>query len=350
MKLVIAFILVTSFFYCAPLPQYKNSDHWDGENFMNLNGSKTKSLGSVIKWLWTRQVPKMSAEDAQRFLPVRPKFDLPLKEKELRVTYINHSTFILEYGRTRIITDPIFSERASPFSWAGPKRYRATPIRLEDVPKLDFIFVSHNHYDHMDLPSLEFLLERDELWMLVPKGNRKYFSMRNQKKILELDWGQTFKLASHHMEVMLTAAQHWSSRKLFDRNESLWAGAAIHFEGLRGKIFFAGDTGYDELLNDWILKNVSEIQLSFLPIGAYKPQWFMNTNHLSPYDAIKMSEAIRSKNNVAMHFGTFPLADDGIWEAVDDLNKLLETKKKNKQEDYHFKIPVQGEQWTMLLQ
>jgi L-ascorbate metabolism protein UlaG (beta-lactamase superfamily) len=196
----------------------------------------------------------------------------------------------------------------------------------------------------MDMPSLEYFLERDQLWLLVPLGNKRYFAPRFHHKILELDWGQKFLMDPHQLEVTMIPAQHWSARGLWDRNEALWGGAAFRFKDAEGSILFAGDTGFNPMLNDWIKEHVSKIELSFIPIGAFAPEWFMHSHHLSPSDAIKMANAIGSKQNVAMHFGTFPMADDGPWEAVDKLELI---KKENP--IVNFKIPKLGEQWSHFL-
>jgi L-ascorbate metabolism protein UlaG (beta-lactamase superfamily) len=213
--------------------------------------------------------------------------------------------------------------RASPLSWIGPCRHRPPGIRLEDLPPIDVVLQSHDHYDHLDISTLRRLASRQRLKFLVPLGVRARLvggNISGAAESAELDWWQS---ASVSPEIKITAvpARHFSGRSLRDRNRTLWCGYVI--EGPSGAVCFAGDTGYGNHFRE-IRGRFPNIRLALLPIGAFRPQWFMGPVHMSPQDAVRAHQDLGAGMSLGIHFGTFRLADDGEDEPVTELRRALE--------------------------
>ncbi len=218
-----------------------------------------------------------------------------------------------------ILTDPIWSERASPFSWIGPKRHREVGIRFEDLPPIDSVLISHNHYDHMDLPTLRRLASEHQSTFFVSKGNQKYLESKRITRVQELDWWDKVNFFSSH-SLYFVPAQHFSARGIFDRDRTLWGGYVI--KNSKRMIYFAGDTGFGPHFEE-IHQCLGAPTLSLLPIGAFKPRWFMKTVHLSPKEAVKAHLILNSKQSLAIHFGTFQLSDEEIEAPIKELQQAL---------------------------
>lgn len=312
---LIAILLLIGYGISAPPYSGEKSDHFNGRVFFNPSGPRPKGFSSVLKWAIRRQPG------------VWKRLDLPLYGEQpaheitdLRVTFINHSTFLIQIDHLNILTDPIWSDRASPFSWAGPKRMRTPGIRFEDLPKIDAIILSHNHYDHLDIQTLKQLSGMFSPLFLVPLGVKAFLEQNKISNIKELDWWDEFHL--HKTILQAVPAQHFSGRGLFDRNRTLWCGFLIKND--RGNIFFAGDTGYSSDLFKKIGRRFAPIRLALLPIGAYKPEWFMCPIHVTPEQAVMTHLDLKADRSIAMHFGTFPLGDDGQEDPVRDLELARE--------------------------
>jgi L-ascorbate metabolism protein UlaG (beta-lactamase superfamily) len=222
------------------------------------------------------------------------------------VTFINHATFLLRLPGAVVLTDPIFSPRCSPVQWAGPKRARAPGIALADLPRPDVVVLSHNHYDHMDLPSLREIQRRFSPRFVTTLGNAAPLS-RQGIRADELDWWQDLTLGGLHMT--LTPARHFSARTPFDRNETLWGGCMLRSPA--GQVLFAGDSGFGP---HWqaIRARLGAPSLALLPIGAYEPRWFMSPVHMNPEEAVQAHLELGAHWSVGMHFGTFQLTDEAI--------------------------------------
>ena len=231
------------------------------------------------------------------------------------VTFIGHSTFLLRVGGLTILTDPVFSQRASPVSWAGPKRARPPGRAFADLPRVDLLLASHNHYDHMDLPSLRALRRRDNPQVVTPLGNAVHLAKAGLTRVQELDWWQSTELPGG-VRVTATPARHFSARSLRDRNHSLWSGFMLEIAGHR--LFFAGDSGAG---HHWaeIGRRLGAPDLALLPIGAYEPRAIMAAVHVNPAEAVAAHLALGSAQSVGMHFGTFQLTDEPIDAPPADL-------------------------------
>ena len=230
------------------------------------------------------------------------------------VTFIGHSTFLIQTHAGHLLTDPVYSERAGPFGFAGPRRVRQPAIRFEDLPPIAVVVLSHNHYDHCDLATLRRLARRFDPIVITPLGNGRLVKSAGIRRVEELDWWQH--AATSALPVVVTPAQHFSARTPFDRNRALWSGFVI--EAGPRRIYFAGDTGYAPFFKD-IPRRVGLLDLALLPIGAYAPRWFMQPIHMDPAEAVQAHLDLGAPESVAMHFGTFQLTTEGIDEPVREL-------------------------------
>jgi L-ascorbate metabolism protein UlaG (beta-lactamase superfamily) len=232
---------------------------------------------------------------------------------------VNHSTFLIQMDGVNILTDPIWSDRASPVSFSGPRRFHPPGITFDDLPRIDLVLVTHNHYDHLDIPTLKKIALRDNPAVVTTLGNRALLRTQGFTQVAELDWWQQMPV-SDAVRITCVPAQHFSGRGLFDSYETLWAGFVL--ESAAGAVFFAGDTGLGPHFKQ-IAERFKKIRLALLPIGAFKPEWFMSFGHLSPAAAVQAHFILNAQTSVAMHFGTFPLADDNQDDPVTMLHAAL---------------------------
>jgi L-ascorbate metabolism protein UlaG (beta-lactamase superfamily) len=240
-----------------------------------------------------------------------------IENQELRATLVNHSTVLLQQREYNILTDPIWSERAGPVRWLGPRRRRSPGIEKAHVPRIDIVLISHNHYDHLDLPTLRWLDDRDHCSFVVPAGLGRFFESQRLGPVHELDWGESRAFAG--VTIHCVPAAHFSARHLFDRNRTLWCGYVI--ESRERVIYFAGDTAFSEHF-ERIRESFGSPDLSLLPVGAFRPRWFMSPIHMAPHQAVQAHEILSSKMSIAIHYGTFQLGDDSIDEPREQLSKL----------------------------
>ena len=293
---------------------FSSSISFAEERFSNSDGMKNeKSLSEVLKWSWSREEPK------KEFIKTNENINLnSLKDREHYALWIGHSTFLINNGDLTILTDPIFSERASPLNFAGPKRLIKPVIKIKDLPEVDVITISHNHYDHLDINSLRKIQKKfPNVKILIPKGDLKLLKNYNLNNGFEFLWWE--EIIFDNTKFIFTPAQHWSARGLRDRNKSLWGSWFIKTE--EKNIFHAGDTGYSDDFIE-IRNRLGPVDFAMIPIGAYDPQWFMSYSHVNPEEALNIAKDLDAKISIGMHWGTFILTDEPVLEPRERLKKI----------------------------
>jgi L-ascorbate metabolism protein UlaG (beta-lactamase superfamily) len=292
-----------------PLMTSTPSDHFDGRRFVNPTGPALQPSSAVPRMLLEKRTPWPARVDAPL---VRPP---ALDGATAAVTFIGHATFLIQTAGGNILTDPMYSQRASPLSMVGPRRVRQPAIAFGDLPAISTILLSHNHYDHCDLPTLRKLAPGDPI-VVTPLANGPLVRSTGIRRIEELDWWQEAKTAV--APVTLTPAHHFSARTPFDRNRALWGGFLLIVGGMR--IYFAGDSAYAPHFHE-IRQRLGPIDLALLPIGAYEPRWFMAAVHMNPAEAVQAHLDLGAPKTIGMHFGTFQLTNEGIDEPVRALDE-----------------------------
>jgi L-ascorbate metabolism protein UlaG (beta-lactamase superfamily) len=285
--------------------------HFDGKRFYNPDAPQVPGFLDGLRWkLTSRPEPSPSfIADVEPSIPPNR-----VDSSGMRVTLVNHSTVLLQQRSSNILTDPVWSERSSPFSWIGPRRRREPGVSWDNLPLIDAVLVSHNHYDHMDLPTLRRLATRGNSKFILPAGAGRLLRSAKLESVHELDWGESLSL--QNFTVHCVPALHFSARGLFDRNKSLWCGYVI--ESRDRIVYFAGDTAFGPHFAQ-IREMFGSPHLALLPIGAYEPRWFMSPVHMGPDEAVRAHEILGAETSVAIHHGTFQLADDGLDTAKKEL-------------------------------
>ena len=291
--------------------------HHQGRGFRNNDPHERRNLGDFLRFLWGFQRNGFSRVDFPRDRP--DPGALAANRTQPMLTWIGHSTFLIQIGGLNVLTDPHFTGRASPLNWAGPERLVAPGLALEDLPPIDVVLISHNHYDHLDEGSVRALARRHpKAVFFVPLGLRRWLQRRRVRNAIELDWWQSH--VGHAFKVTAVPAQHFSGRTATDRDLTLWCGFVLEAAGRR--VFFAGDTGYSKDFAD-IGKHFAPIDLALLPIGAYEPRWFMRAMHVNPEEAVQIHRDVGARLSVAMHWGTFRLTEEPLDEPPRFLAKAL---------------------------
>jgi len=320
MKLIAFWMLFPSLFF--------NTSQIFAE-YENTNGKPIeKSFKDLLEWSTSDVDTKID------FIELSDDWkDLNLEADNNYAIWIGHSTFLIKKNGYTILTDPVFSERASPLKNIGPKRLIPPAIPLNELPSIDYITVSHNHYDHLDIASLkELYLINPETIFLVPAGDSKLLRRKGIKNVFEYEWWESYKI--NDLEITFTPVQHWSKRGLFDRNKSLWGGWFFKFNDF--SIYHAGDTGYSDDFKNTRLK-LGSPKYAFIPIGAYDPEWFMAESHVNPEDAVQIMLDLDAEKSFAMHWATFKLTDEDTLEPKVRLNEALKNKNIN-----NFSAPAPG--------
>jgi L-ascorbate metabolism protein UlaG (beta-lactamase superfamily) len=313
-------VVALMLFSCTPRSyQGPVSDHFDGTRFFNPGKPMDKGFFEVLKWYSTRR-PEPWPEFAE--LPFTDKPPQRVAGDQLRVSFVGHVTLLIQTQGLNILTDPVWSDRASPFTWIGPKRVHPPGIRFEDLPPIDLVLVSHNHYDHLDLATLERLWQRDRPRIITPLGNDRIIEDHIPDARVEAhDWGDQV-VISPQLTVHLEPMHHWSARSPWDRNRALWA--AFVFVTPGGPVYFVGDSGYGG--GDFFRAaraKYGSFRLAVLPIGDYDPRWFMAYNHMNPEEAVRAFADLGQPPMLPVHYRAFRLADTGYETPLNDLKAAM---------------------------
>ncbi len=343
--LVIAVLFMISFFIASCKTYYGGavSDHFDGKRFFDPENSDDKNLWKFLKWQLTKKsIPWPDHVELE-------SYDQPPERvygKELRVSNIGHVTFLIQTQGINILTDPVWSDRASPISFAGPKRVIDPGIKFEDLPPIDVVWISHNHYDHLDIDTIKKLWAVHKPRIITPLGNDTIIhSYDDEIKVEAYDWGDNVAITKD-LKFYIEPMQHWSARGIFDRNKALWAALVIETNG--GNIYFIGDSGYGE---GRYFKRAKEkygsFRLALLPMGAYEPRWFMKYAHMNPEEMVYAHWDLGSPWTVPSHYDVFKLTDEGRGEALKELEKARNNHSSQYGTMHKIKAMKVGEFWQV---
>jgi N-acyl-phosphatidylethanolamine-hydrolysing phospholipase D len=316
----------------APSPAHHRGDRFQN-NYIEF---EPKGLGALLQW---------RIDAARLGVPKPPQAPTPRVAPDLAflranavagaamtpsVTWIGHASVLLQAGGVNILADPIFSERASPLSFLGPARHVAPGLALRELPHVDAVIVSHNHYDHLDAASIDALAAQPggPPLFVVPIGVKAWLADRGVTNAVELDWWQATRIGG--VEIVFTPSQHWSGRGLADRMETLWGGYAIFAPDFHA--FFAGDTAYSKDFADIHARFAARhgagrgFDVALIPIGAYEPRWFMSTQHVDPDEAVRIHLDLTAAQSIGIHWGTFQLTDEPLDEPPKALSRALQAR------------------------
>ena len=296
--------------------------------YKNTNGvASEKSFADMLKWIRSDIEPEISKIELSSEWQ-----KLNLLQDDNYAVWIGHSTFLIKKNGVTILTDPIFSERASPFKNIGPKRLIPPAIALDVIPRIDVVTISHNHYDHLDINSLKKISKKHpNAIFLVPAGDEKLLKRKKINNVYSFDWWESFN--SLGFKFTFTPVQHWSKRSLFDRNKSLWGGWFIEHKDY--SFYHAGDTGYSNDFVETKLK-LGSPKYAFIPIGAYDPEWFMAESHVNPEDAVQIMLDLEAEKGFGMHWATFTLTDE---DTIEPKIRLDNAVKNNSEIDFISLVP-----------
>lgn len=338
------------------------SPHATPEGFRNTTGVRVdKPLSWFLRWRW---------EAWRDGLPPPPREATPAVLPDLRllkantdrfrrvgaqavqpphpsVTWIGHATALVQSGGLNVLTDPVFGERASPVTFLGPRRAQPPGIALDDLPAIDVVLISHNHYDHLDRFSVVRLNERSQgrTLFLVPLGLKAFLAGQGITHVVELDWWQVHR--HEGVDFQMVPVQHWSARTLADRNRTLWGGWAVFAPDLRW--YFSGDTGYSSYFTQTRQRLASHMRdgalfdIALLPVGAYEPRWFMKEQHMNPAEAVQARNDLAARHALGIHWGTFELTDEALDQPPRDLAAARQAQGLSGQD--FFLLPIGGTWW-----
>ena len=302
--------------------------HHTPTGFKNLYSAGTGGFGNFLLWQWERlgkTVPLPTAD----LSPVAPDMDAINAPKAAQVTWIGHASALVQMGGFNILTDPHFSERAGPVQFAGPKRFQAPGLSLAQLPRIDAVVISHNHYDHLDLTSVRILAALPAAPVFyVPLGMDDWFKANvPNAKVFKTDWQEKHVLkksrgeTSVELVLQFLPVQHWSSRTPFDRLATLWGSWAllVNNQSVSKAVWFSGDLGDSQDTANIARQFPQGFDLSLIAVGAYEPRWFMKGQHINPAEAVTVHREIASRKSVGIHWGTFSLTDEALDQPIADL-------------------------------
>jgi L-ascorbate metabolism protein UlaG (beta-lactamase superfamily) len=333
-------------------PDYDASKpHHRPDGFVNRYIERSDKPG-LWRWQWERLRDGLPKPPATPIMGVKPDLELINGDStQPRVTWVGHSTLLFQIDGLNLLTDPHWGQRASPVSFAGPKRHQAPGIPFDQLPRIDAVVISHNHWDHLDQETVQALIERHSgILFFVPLGIQYWFKKEVKGAVLEgparnviaLDWDQyaSIKGKTKKLDLHFLAVQHWSARSIGDRYETLWGSWAFMHPDLR--FWFSGDLAYSPDIKA-IGERMGGFDLAAIAIGAYEPRWFMKDSHLNPREALQAMRDVNAKAAIGIHWGTFDGMSD---EPLDQAPKDLEIAKKESSSPLNFFVLKHGESWV----
>lgn len=322
-------------YYTGPV-----TDHFDGSRFYNPDGMTPRGLGDLLRWQFLETKAKWPQNAACPDAPAKPP--KRVGGAGLRVTMVGHATLLIQTAGLNILTDPVWSGRASPVSFFGPRRHRPPGIEFADLPQIDVVLLTHNHYDHLDVETLGRLKQSHDPHVITPLGNEGLVRTKaSDIKITAGDWDDR---VSHGPVVFhFEPCHHWSARGMGDRSMALWAAFTIETPDRR--IFHVGDTGFDGgKPYDRVKEKHKRFDLAILPIGAYEPRWFMKEQHQDPDEAVEGFARLGADHGIGHHFGTFRLTNEPMEEPAERLARAMEEKGLDAAK---FRPLLPGESWNV---
>ncbi|NVO13356.1 MAG: MBL fold metallo-hydrolase [Rhodoplanes sp.] len=316
------------------------SDHFDGVFFRDPHGAPPKNFADLARWWasrggepWPDRAPSPHVDQP----PARVDGDA------LRVVMVGHASVLVQTAGHNLLIDPVWSERASPVDFAGPKRVNDPGIPFEALPRIDTVLVSHGHYDHLDVDTLSRLVAAHRPRIVTPLGNDAAMAAHDPAIVAETyDWHDRVELAEN-LAVTLVPLRHWSARGLLDRNKALWAGFVL--ETPAGRIYHVSDSGYgDGFRFREARERYGPFRLAVLPIGAYEPRWFMRDQHMNPAEAVQALQDCGAELALAHHHGTFKLTDEAIDAPARDLGLACAAAEIPPE---RFRVLKPGEAWEL---
>lgn len=328
---IILLIAAQIFFTFNPKYYYGESPNFRNGKFFNSFDTtgfsrEDKPNNSFFKWQkerWENDV-SWKNHDVEKFINYK-EYEEYGESEELSIVFVGQATFLIQMHDVNILTDPMWSERASPVSFLGPKRYSQPGIKFIDLPAIDYVLISHSHYDHLDIPTIKMLKKEHNPTFIAGLGMCNFLNKKKDLKLncIEKDWGEGVKVKDD-FTIFFEKAKHWSKRTLFDSNETLWGSFVL--KSSKYSIFFSGDTAFANHF-EMIRKTYGAFDVSILGIGAYKPEYIMKYSHLSPFEAVKAHKILNAKQSFGMHLKTFQLSDETFNQPVEDLEKAMEAEK-----------------------
>ncbi|MDD0839439.1 MBL fold metallo-hydrolase [Curvibacter sp. HBC61] len=323
----------------APANERADAPHHTAQGFRNPSGVQVqKPFSALLRWQWDKWREGLPLAARQATPQQAPDLDFIHRNAQAgaqmqpALTWIGHASTLVQASGLNVLTDPMFSQRAFMVQWVGPQRQQAPGLALGQLPRIDVVLISHNHYDHLDRDSVQALAAQagGSPLFLVPLGLKAWMQAQGIARVEELDWWQTQRVAG--VDFALTPVQHWSARGLHDANHSLWGGWAVL--GPDFHWYFSGDTGYSAdfvATRQRFAERQSAAQgggfdLALIAIGAYAPRWFMKEQHIDPDEAVQVHLDLGAKRSVGVHWGTFLLSDEALDQPPLDLAQARQAR------------------------